>query len=1029
MNQPRHPAIRNRAGGLFTALPMALLAIAGAQACSRDTAPRPLASLAPVGHASTVCLMRGEDGQFTVGRPIDECPDRQHGAGDPQQRRLFVLATQPTTGEVAVVDLAAGADQEVVDNERTQPGFSFLPIGAEPVELVATPGGMAAFASVRESGREGIFALPSTCIQQRQDDEPARDLRTWPACRLPSAPGPMQLLFDPTVSGMVRSRCDADYQAPEELVGVAPAASRESCPADLALEGGWPGRRKLAVAMPEHSEIWILDAQELLDREPGTFDWCRPERRVALSGQWLAESMQRPPELQPSEQSCALPGPAHGPRPDAFTPYPVDFALDEESRLYVADSQTPLVHVLDATDPCDLRALEPLQPQSLTRPDAIITTRKVAVSPLTPGGKRFVYAIDDSMSASAGTVMAFDVSPQSTQRTPIVRERANYLPLEDPDRITVQGHASDVEFVFLDFPNSVPRVGSTTVGVQIEGVACEPNPNEASSDSLEASYRDSASPAELRGTFAYVTTFDGQVHVVDVEDLDAQCRRPIPANPGPQEDLAGCKNDPSLPDDLFADGDRATVSGELSCHVVTPHWPRSRTLFSNRAATPRSAALRSFPTLTLQTGRAVATDQSEEGINQPKMLAARHVTGEDEVLAVGAVEYQTGEGDLRPLDVDPSLAERNSLLFSYEAPRAFLASGPGAGEDFAATYEGVVRSLDDDSITVDDEGFGLVEGGVNARFCSAGVQDMAVTSARGVELQVASSDLGAFARRHADYVQVAGALLPDDDEYWQTERGTSCGRDLFQLSREDALAGRALCEQFYGPVDVPTTERDLRIVEAFEDVLVVEPRSFDPTRNTGRRRREMLEFLSCCFPEPVFYQVRAGAQWLVRGSLTGAPHPIDTDPESRRCVRSCDPLVSKLNSRAFEISCGEGCPTDATGRSGVGPAVPGQDFACVVNDYSDGIDPDEPGAECVFQSLTSRFAIYRGQQPSSREMRFRWQLQSGFVRLSTSVTGNSSSVPLSLVPVPQLEQLVVPDGTASGLTLLAPRNLRTTYIF
>ena len=42
---------------------------------------------------------------------------------------------------------------------------------------------------VHEVGREGIFALPTSCIVPREPDEPLRDIRTWPACRLPAAPG------------------------------------------------------------------------------------------------------------------------------------------------------------------------------------------------------------------------------------------------------------------------------------------------------------------------------------------------------------------------------------------------------------------------------------------------------------------------------------------------------------------------------------------------------------------------------------------------------------------------------------------------------------------------------------------------------------------------------------------------------------------------------------------------------------------------------------------------------------------------
>ena len=1017
------------------------LALVGITGCSQETATASLRSLDTVGEVSLVCLARDETGAFSRGVDRSECPAYEYGQTSPYARHLHALATQPLSGEVALVDLAASAEDAVIDFEPTQPGYSFMPVGAEPSAIVSTPGGVASFVGVRESGREGIFALPSSCIKPRAGDEPVRDIRSWPACRLPAAPGPMAMLVDPAVDddddpatpARVRATCGGDYVDPSELLGQSLAASRAECPADLAREAS-PGRRKVLVTLPSLSEIWVLDAQALLDREPGSFDACEAEERFPLSANVTDAAERIPTDLIPSSPSCGPVGFNHGPVPDTYRPWPVDIALDDEERVYLADSEAPVVHVLDAGDPCALAALPSLEPRSYLDPNAIISTRRVAVSPLTPGGKRYVYAIDNSTTVTAGTLMAFDVSPGSTDRTPIVRERSSYNPDEPPDRIAIGRDAADVEFVYQDF-------AEPTNGVAVEGVACDPDPT-VPTDSPGAEYRPSsdlssgANPRKLRGTFAFAALHTGQLAVIDVEDLDAACRRPATVNTAATEDYTGCKNDPPYPQG-FTTGNVPTVSREQSCNIVAPHRLRGRSFF-----TDTSAALLAFPALTLDTGRSVTTDQSEEGRDFPKLLAARltprtdglrpeDVRPEDirseDTLIVGSQLYAIGATS-NPLDVDPALAERSSVLLSYEEPRAYL-----PGEDYTAIYEGPVRAASAATFKVDPEtGLGIVDEGLNASFCSAGIQDMALTSQAGARLGVSASDQPAFARGHADYVQIVSDLLEASDPYWRDpQTGAQCGLELFSGAApesENRLSGRPLCEQYFLPIEVADAHRDFRIVEASEDTLRIEPRSYDPTPggDSLNRRRLLNEFAACCFPGSTLFQVRAGNQWVVRGGASGFEHTVTTDPTSLRCVDDCSPTVQRRRGRAYEISCAGGCP-DASGRASVGSPVAGQDFACIVDSADDGIDPGEPGAECVFQNLTTRFAIYRGQRPSARDMRFRWQMSDGFTPLVISLTSvdRSRSTPQSLLPLPETYQLLVTDGSARGLTFVSTRNLGT----
>jgi hypothetical protein len=1007
----------------------------GSLGCGQESATASLRALDVSGDLTLVCLTRDETGAFTRGVDRALCPDYSSSSTNPDQRRLFALVTQPLNGEVAAVDLAESPNNAVVDFEPTQPGYSFMPVGSEPSAIVSTPGSVASFVAVREAGREGIFGLPSSCIAPRPASAPLRDIRTWPACRLPAAPGPMIVLDDPVLDhdadpgtpGLVRESCDADYVDASALVSPAPGAGREQCPADLSSEGGLAGRRKLLVSLPSLSELWLIDAQELLDRPAGSFDACTFERRFPLEAAPTGQPQRLPADLVASSASCEPVGLNHGPRPDVFRPWPADLALDDEGRLFIADSSAPVVHVLDVGDPCAAAALPSLEPVSFSDPNALITTRRVAVSPLTPLGKRFVYAVDNSDTPTAGSLMVFDVSPGSTELTPLVRERAAFTPSEPPDRILLSRDVSDVEFVFQDFPEPQSDIA-------VEGVACDPHPN-APPDGASARYRPSpdlssgATPLKLRGTFAFAALHSGQITVIDVEDLDRACRRPVSVNPGAEENILGCRNDdPSVTPDYRLSNNSPTVSNELSCNVVVPHRARSRSFFTN-AGGSISAGLLAFPTLTLDTGRSVTTDQSEEGRDQPKMLGARFSDAQSGQVFIGPVRYDTAEQTGNRLELDPARADRSSLLLSYEEPRAFTPL-----EDFTATYEGVVRDISEALLSVDAAtGLGVINEGLNAAFCSAGVHDADVTrdvaGTLGVE---ASADQISFARLHADYVQIMDELLEQEDPYWRGA-GAQCGSQLFG-GGEDASAsgaGRTLCEQFFGTPEVPTFNRDWRIVEASQDRLLVEPRdprSYDPNINTELRRRQLAEFSACCFPQPALFQIRGGNQWIVRGSATGFQHRVTTDPVSGRCVANCSPLVQKLEGRTFEISCSAGnCPTDAQGRPAVGVADPEQDFACVIDEasaFQEGIDPGEPGSECVFQNLTTRFAIYRGQTASTRDMRFRWQFSDGFAPLSIPLTSADRplSVPRSLVLVPETNQLVVSDGNARGLTFVAPRN-------
>jgi hypothetical protein len=86
-----------------------------------------------------------------------------------------------------------------------------------------------------------------------------------------------------------------------------------------------------------------------------------------------------------------------------------------------------------------------------------------------------------------------------------------------------------------------------------------------------------------------------------------------------------------------------------------------------------------------------------------------------------------------------------------------------------------------------------------------------------------------------------------------------------------------------------------------------------------------------------------------------------------------------------------------------------------VADPSGGVAASDAGGECIFQQGAARFALYRGREPSVRDMRFTWQLRGGFVPLTVALSRGSNSLPEKLSFVPQLGSLLVVDGGTAGL--------------
>jgi hypothetical protein len=829
-------------------LPLIWLAISAAGAtasCQQQPVQVSVRSLERSGRVAFVCL--GSPNETSPNRSLldpncnrinvistdDFQPD---DAGSTTLSHLYGLVTQTARGEVAVVDLTA-TDKSVIDEDKGIPGANFLPIGADPGPIVTTPGGTAAFVGTGEVGREGIFALPSTMIRPRDGVAPPT-LSSWPSCALPAAPGEMVLAFDPDQQGLVRPTCDGNYGAP-------PAVGDHG---DLGAEG--KGREKLIVTLPDLGGFVVIDAQTLLDGAAGAFAPCVVERWVPL-----VADVPPPPDpvpIGPHSPYCVPPAQPKPTLAPSYTPRPGGVALDG-TRLFVADLDAPVIHVVDLPNACEPTELDSLLPSSVDEPARAVTTTKVAVSgPVGVDLKRYLYAVDQDR----GSAMVFDVSDGASakSRSPLRHAHPELNPFLPVDRIVFPAPARDIVMVSRDVP-----IPNPSTGVATSGVRCDPDPSLCTSTSANCdvasetlyrtdttTYASGAGPRKLRGTFAFAILTSGNMEVIDIDDLDAACR-------GPVKKLAslGCSGL----------GDRLVTSDEQSCNIVEPHLPRAQSYFlDDDNSGLHQPGLITYPTLVDQDGALL--DRTMTAL----ALAAPNVNGNTSVAVAGKVLHGTtsencevGKACITKSGIiqDVDGQARDAVIMNLEEPRVHVAD-----QTWAITYEGQIPGFDGQLAELRFDGDlapALVDGG--GRFCDHG--------ALGAQ-QLAGASV-------YDYVEITSPLIDQVDGYWTSVSDTCTYDD---------------CLGTYGTPAAPTLGRDFPILEAYEDHVSL----FMGAPGGGDRTDQ--KKLKCCFPSFVSFSIRGGNQWIVTSDASGFIHHVIADPATGACRVSCDATAERLNGRS-----------------------------------------------------------------------------------------------------------------------------------
>ncbi|MFO0742137.1 MAG: hypothetical protein U0270_40065 [Labilithrix sp.] len=1040
---------------------LALVVIVGAGvlfACSQTPTSVPIRTFERAQRVDTICLKLSGPNAPTP-QPAAACaPVPSDVNGINLDNQLFALVTQSSRGEVAVVDLSAG---QVVDRSKAVPGINFLPVGAIPTDIAATPDGRMAFVASAEPNKFAIYGIPGhrilgdfiSLFTGAPDPEGPITLGSWPVCTLPQRPGSLTVV----------PRGTLDDLAAYELVAVLPGSSTDSAKivtidpkpflraSPHKLEDGGveefgagdrlvPGE-PVPCAITGATEIAgsTLGADGGAPLVPTSFT---PGARWDDGVKWVDGGVdlrceQADLPLRCGGRPCGCPatvvGPDGGASEDAGAcqadagdpssapvtvdhgpldpPLPIAIARDDKT-IFVADDGLPLVHVFDLSVPGNPVELPPFVVSSVIDPDRVATVRDIAISPPTRDYKRFLYAVD----RKDGTIAVFDVTDVATaSRTPMRRPHPELNPFQPEDRLAFGSPVVAVAFARHDWP--LTRSGGATLPASQTGVLCNPNPRvEAVPNPVDygASYRANSqdtvialSPARLRGIFAFATLANGQIVAIDVDDWDAPCRRP--------QELVGPSNDNGVAVSL---GALAVKQPEPAEGDFDPyHAPRAAEgSVTQEIFFPVSAPHRIRSTFYLR-------NDSVSGNHVPFLVSQPQIQG------TGAPLPQTGPGSestpkLRPTTALPGISvgtEDIGIRFSIDTPDVHF------DQDWTVQYEGPIPGFQGlpAPLTTTDDYNSLVLTQEQAKFCAKGVEDWTVGGERALAVTNALRQAGRalppepLERRMMDYVQIVDELLPATDEFWSIKEDPNDPQACFvtepspgvrQLITDPADRYNT-CASYFGTAAQQSGTRDFPILEAYDDHLVLG--RFGKTTSDIKATREaiyadpsnrpFMRLARCCFHKQVSFAVRGGAQWVTFGSTLGFMSHLTTDTNNR-CVASCDARNSLLNARVPSLPYTPNAPDFAPHRD-TPLAMRNPAFSFFIqNGFS--FDP------ATQQQVNA--------QPT-RDTFYHFSTRGQFTPLIIDLAGGTGSVsvnPQSMRFIESLGQIAVVDGAAQGLVLI-----------
>ena len=569
-------------------------------------------------------------------------------------------------------------------------------------------------------------------------------------------------------------------------------------------------------------------------------------------------------------------------------------------------------------------------------------------------------------------------------------------------------------------------------------------------------------PSRLRGVFAFATLSNGTVVAIDVDDWDAPCRRPDPMVDGgitgsldvPEPDAStsldgGLDLDPyHVPTAYFAGTDNSLaesppVTLEPFFPVSAPHRIRSGVLVRNDPTSGIHVPnLVGVPELADLNGTGVVTS-GQMGTAQPLLLPT--------VLEPGFIDPTLLQN---PTEPNPASPPRTYFPEAGTFPDPVTAPTPGVrlsfedptvvqNQDWQVTYEGVLPSSTGIFANIASSPPGdfttLTFTTAGANLCGLGVEDWSIGQLRAqqalrdmkAEGLPVSSQEATLPRWTSDYVEITDDILASTDPYWGNNP-QACwdipGTDLGDggTSGMSAAAQRYnLCQATFGsPGTNPDQDvtRDAPIIAAYTDHLVVGRFGFSgQLETTGNRTVDpgspnnptFLKLMACCFHNQAAFKVRAGGEWIAVGQQSlGLLHHVQAsqDPaDPNRCVLSCDPKDSLLNSRSFDVpwSTAPACAEPKTF-----PQIGRNDGLAMRNPMFSYVTWGGCGSPTM--GGTSAHTL------TARDLAWKFTVAGGFSPLTISLSGATAVAvsPQSMLFIPSLGQMAIVDGEQQGLVIV-----------
>jgi hypothetical protein len=547
----------------------ALLALAG---CSNSRRlPAPFILNTP-GDVALACFDEQPDGNGRVVLPMACCESEVVRAGCPNDldRRLrHALVTQTSRGEVAAVDLVHA---KVLDSERRVPGYTFVDVGGLPAAIVVPPtlpgreehGPPWTYVAGREV--RSIRAI-ATCRfrvgercgpeQQGIDPDPAR-ARAQTELTLPEPP--QDMLLDPDGKTLWVSLPKAALIARIEL-GELPADA-EATPGTAPFV--WPFATDDDSGVPRAPKYFEVSSGIALD--PGelvAFTGDEEYRSMCGAGYAFEPSPAEHARAQPADSSLRA-------LPTRMRLLPSDPG-DSEQRtpvLFVADPGQAVLHafaiverellqrgVLGVGAPLRDFALTAQVPKVAPGFDALVSPDTFAYETPPANDTRYLFGID----ARDGSVMAFELSAtgDSLALQPLVAPAPSRYEVDMErhalDRLAFEGGVAralevvdtryralaqwaEREYESEDDYRDPLYCGELPVTELDAAISAAKRSNMKGELEMLEDVRDwtelGARSDVLRGVFLLVASSDGRLSVIDVHDLDLQCRARAGCQPG-----------------------------------------------------------------------------------------------------------------------------------------------------------------------------------------------------------------------------------------------------------------------------------------------------------------------------------------------------------------------------------------------------------------------------------------------------------------------------------------------------------------